>query len=276
MFELIDEVLLATPVVRQKDHVRRRRLVGGALTAAWNVNDGRSICLVVNPVILTAENRRPHEASVAVLSELRRSNRGAVLAANEAWTSTNQPKAVNGMPARAEDTRTLTTVSGRRASTDDDTVSIGAPSRGVVVAIPTGRSDGLTRRQVTVRAQLRGGCGAGEGRLREPPRPSRAQNDAPHGQPRRRPVHCLESWPQPRHRRRRIRPDHARRAPCSGPAANPDPPRARRNLTSPPSDAPPGIDNPCRQSAAGGPLGKSRWQAFRWLERTKRRPRHRA
>jgi len=65
-----------------------------------------------------------------------------------------------------------------RASTDDEAVSIGAPFRGVVGAIPTGRSDELTR-QGTSRVQSDVGCGAADGRPRKPPQPSPTQGNAP-------------------------------------------------------------------------------------------------
>lgn len=65
-----------------------------------------------------------------------------------------------------------------RSSTDDKAVSIGAPFRGAVGAIPTGRSDELTR-QGTSRVQSDGGCGAADGRPRKPPQPSPTQSNAP-------------------------------------------------------------------------------------------------
>lgn len=100
------------------------------------------------------------------------------LPADEAWTRPNLPKAVKSTPIRAEGTRTLTMVAGR-ASTDDKAVSIGAPFRGVVGAIPTGRSDELTR-QGTSRVESDGGCcGAADGRPRKPLQPSPTQSNAP-------------------------------------------------------------------------------------------------
>ena len=109
---------------------------------------------------------------------------------------------------------------------------------GVGVAIPTGRSDGPMRWQVTVRARWAGVVARPMGGPETP---------LDRRQLRMMPLmeslavvlcYCVQPGPQRRHRRRRLKPDHARRTPCGGPAARPDPPRARRNLT-PPSNAPP-------------------------------------
>ena len=108
---------------------------------ARNTRRGRSIRLDVNPVILTAPNGRPHDASAAVPPDYVDPIVAHFLPNALAWISQTQPKAFNGMPTRAVDPRALKRVSGR-ASRDDDRASIGGPFREAGVAILIGRSDG--------------------------------------------------------------------------------------------------------------------------------------
>jgi len=119
--------------------------------------------------------RTPSQPVTCGRSELRRLNRGALLAPRQVWISQAQPNTISGMPTRAVALRAL---KRGRASRDDNRVSIGGPFREVGVAILIGRSDGPILRQVTTPYSGGGRCGKGDGRPRDPPRASPIQTDA--------------------------------------------------------------------------------------------------